>query len=177
MNGWPAFDVLTTQDAYWEWLKRAHDHGLQLMVMLAVNNSVLCHLAYTWFVRVRRRRLGRPPDPGRQGPPDLHRWRRRRTRQGFYRIVYSADEARQAIEDGKLAVVLGTEVDTAWGCTVGALLRRKGGAAIGPEVLQCRHSRRLPGAPRRQRLWWERGLQRPFRARTAFFVTASSSTS
>ena len=24
MNGWPAFDVLTAQQAYWEWLKRAH---------------------------------------------------------------------------------------------------------------------------------------------------------
>ena len=40
--------------------------------------------------------------------------------QGFYRIVYSAEEARDAIQDGKLAVVLGTEVDTEWGCTPGA---------------------------------------------------------
>ena len=31
--------------------------------------------------------------------------------QGFYRIVYSAAEARAAIYAGKMAVVLGTEVD------------------------------------------------------------------
>src|ERR1051326_3237557 len=42
MQGWPAYDIVTAQQVYWEWLKRANDHGLKLIVMLAVNNAVLC---------------------------------------------------------------------------------------------------------------------------------------
>jgi microsomal dipeptidase-like Zn-dependent dipeptidase len=122
MNGWPAFDVHTAQQAYWEWLQRAHDNGLKLMVMLAVNNSLLCQLA------IHRASYGCGDDGAvnRQieGAKDLEDYIDARAGgpgQGFYRLVYSAEEAREAIEDGKLAVVLGTEVDTKWGCTPGAL--------------------------------------------------------
>jgi len=121
MNGWPAFDGLTTQQAYWEWLSRSHDHGLKLIVMLAVNNSVLCQLAMRLGAfgcsddgAVARQIQGAKDlqtyIDGRAGGPGL----------GFYRIVYSSEEARAAIQAGKLAVVLGTEVDTSWGCTTGA---------------------------------------------------------
>ena len=120
MNGWPAFDVLTAQQAYWEWLQRAHQHGMKLMVMLAVNNSVLCQLA------MHRNSFGCGDDSSVsrqiQGAKNLEDYIDARAGgpgQGFYRIVYSSDEARAAILDDKLAVVLGTEVDTAWGCTPG----------------------------------------------------------
>lgn len=121
MNGWPAHDVLTTQQAYYEWLERAHAHGLKLIVMLAVNNSVLCKLA------LHRGSFGCGDDASvsRQieGAKDLEGYIDARAGgpgQGFYRIVYNSEEARAAIADGKLAVVLGTEVDTSWGCTPGA---------------------------------------------------------
>jgi microsomal dipeptidase-like Zn-dependent dipeptidase len=121
MNGWPAFDVLTAQQAYWEWLKRAHKHGLKMIVMLAVNNSVLCQLA------LHRASYGCGDDAAVdrqiQGAKDLETYIDQRAaavgEEGFYKIVYSSEEARTAIEDGKLAVVLGTEVDTAWGCEPG----------------------------------------------------------
>jgi hypothetical protein len=117
MVGWPAYNVVTAQQVYWEWLKRAHDHGLKLMSMLAVNNQVLCHVA------VHRASFGCDDDSSvvRQiegakkletyidsveGGPGM----------GFYRVVYSAAEARAAIDAGKLAVVLGVEVDTPWRC-------------------------------------------------------------
>lgn len=122
MNGWPAFDVLTAQQAYWEWLKRAHKHGLKMIVMLAVNNSVLCQLA------VHRGSYGCGDDGAVnrqiQGAKDLEDYIDARAGgpgQGFYRIVYNSEEARTAIDNGKLAVVLGTEVDTAWGCEPGAI--------------------------------------------------------
>jgi microsomal dipeptidase-like Zn-dependent dipeptidase len=122
MNGWPAFDVHTAQQAYWEWLQRAHDNGLKLMVMLAVNNALLCQLA------VHRASFGCGDDGAVnrqiQGAKDLEDYidaRAGGAGQGFYRIVYSADEARTAIQAGKLAVVLGTEVDTAWGCKPDAI--------------------------------------------------------
>src|SRR5262249_50963135 len=45
LNGWPAWDVYTAQQAYYTWLQRAHDHGLKFMTMHAVNNRLLCTLA------------------------------------------------------------------------------------------------------------------------------------
>src|SRR4051795_11284798 len=36
--------------------------------------------------------------------------------QGFYRIVFDGQQARQAVAQGKLAVMLGVEVDTPRGC-------------------------------------------------------------
>jgi microsomal dipeptidase-like Zn-dependent dipeptidase len=121
MNGWPAFDVLTTQQAYWEWLGRAHQHGLKLMVMLAVNNSVLCQLA----MHLNSFGCGDDGAVARQiqGAKNLETYIDARAGgpgMGFYRIVYSAEEARSAIQAGKLAVVLGTEVDATWGCSVGS---------------------------------------------------------
>ena len=120
---WPGFDIHTTQQAYWEWLKRAHEHGMKLMVMLAVNNSVLCQLGprYTPYG------CGDDASVTRQiqGAKDLEDYIDARSGgpgQGFYRIVYSAEEARAAIYAGKMAVVLGTEVDTQWGCTTGNLV-------------------------------------------------------
>ena len=46
--------------------------------------------------------------------------------QGWFRIAYSAAEARQIINSGKLAVVLGIEVDELFGCGVqGTRLHRR----------------------------------------------------
>jgi microsomal dipeptidase-like Zn-dependent dipeptidase len=119
MDGWPAWNIVTAQQVYWEWLKRAHDHGMKLMVMLAVNNSVLCG------VGVHKTAFGCGDDGSVdrqiQGAKNLEQYIdavEGGPGMGFYRIVYSAAEARQAIQDGKLAVVLGTEVDTEWGCKV-----------------------------------------------------------
>jgi len=119
MQGWPAYNIVTAQQVYWEWLKRAHDHGLKLMVMLAVNNSVLCS------VGIHKSAFGCGDDGSVdrqiQGAKDLEHYIdavEGGPGMGFYRIVYSAAEAREAINNGKLAVVLGTEVDTEWGCTV-----------------------------------------------------------
>lgn len=121
MDGWPAFDVLTTQQAYWEWLERAHANGLKMIVMLAVNNSVLCQLA----LHIASYGCGDDGAVERQiqGAKDLQAYIDARSGgagEGFYRIVYSSEEARTAIQNNKLAVVLGTEVDTAWGCTTGS---------------------------------------------------------
>ena len=117
MIGWPAYNVVTAQQVYWEWLKRAHAHGLKLISMLAVNNQVLCHVA------VHRASFGCDDDASVerqiQGAKDLETYIdsvEGGPGQGFYRIVYSAAEAREAINAGKLAVVLGVEVDTPWGC-------------------------------------------------------------
>jgi microsomal dipeptidase-like Zn-dependent dipeptidase len=116
--GWPTWHTVTTQQAYWEWLQRAHEHGLKMITMTAVNNTVLCNVGVgiadygcdddSAVVRQidGAKQLEAYID-ARAGGPGL----------GFYRIVYSGPQARQAIADGKLAVVLGVEVDTPMGCT------------------------------------------------------------
>jgi microsomal dipeptidase-like Zn-dependent dipeptidase len=114
---WPTWNAVTTQQAYWEWLDRAHQHGLKMITMHAVNNAVLCNIG------VGIAAYGCDDDSAVlrqiQGAKDLEQYIDARAGgpgQGFYRIVYSSAEARDAIAHGKLAVMLGVEVDTPNGC-------------------------------------------------------------
>jgi microsomal dipeptidase-like Zn-dependent dipeptidase len=114
---WPRWNTVTTQQAYWQWLERAYQHGLKMITMTAVNNTVLCNLG------VGIAAYGCDDDSAVlrqiQGAKDLEAYIDARAGGpglGFYRIVYSGPEARQAITDGKLAVMLGVEVDTPMGC-------------------------------------------------------------
>src|SRR5215210_3412933 len=43
-DGWPRWDSVTHQAVYEDWLYRAVEGGLRLMIMLAVNNEFLCGL-------------------------------------------------------------------------------------------------------------------------------------
>src|SRR5262249_48734476 len=99
---YPAWDVLTTQQVYYEWVRRAFDHGMKLMVMLAVNNQVLCGL------------VGHRRDFGCADMPAIDRQiAAAKALEAFidaqtpdvpddswYHIVYSAREARETIAQG-----------------------------------------------------------------------------
>lgn len=115
---WPTWNAVTTQQAYWEWLQRAHQHGLKMITMTAVNNAMLCNLG------VGLSAFGCGDDAAVvrqiQGAKALETYIDQKAGgpgQGFYRIVYNSSQAREAIEQGKLAVMLGVEVDTPKGCT------------------------------------------------------------
>src|SRR5215831_3117820 len=43
-DGWPRYDSVTHQCVHVDWLERAWEGGLRLMVMLAVNNEWMCTL-------------------------------------------------------------------------------------------------------------------------------------
>lgn len=118
--GWPAWDVLTMQSAYWEWLKRAHEHGLQLIVMLANNSEFFCAEAVrrTDFGCLDDAALERQMDSAKLLEQYIDELSGPEPDNGFYQIVYSAEEARQEIARGNLAVVLGSETDHQWGCKV-----------------------------------------------------------
>ena len=112
-NGWPTWHTTTHQQVYYKWLERAYQDGLRLISMLAVTNEALClsnkhvrgtdcadsmaaiddqldeAVAFETFL------------DAKSGGPG----------QGWFRIVRTPAEARQVIADGKLAVVLGIEVD------------------------------------------------------------------
>ncbi len=133
-DDWPRFDQSTHQKMYYRWLERAFKGGLRLMVMLAVNNEAQCKLP----IALRRTK----DDEGNFYGCDDERAIQRQIDKayelekfidleddgalngsGWYRIVLSPDDpnpqrpgARQVISSGKLAVVLGIEVDSLLGC-------------------------------------------------------------
>lgn len=123
---WPAWNTLTHQQMYVDWLDRAREGGLRLVVALAVHAEALCKLRV-----VDKPRYADHSDPcddmtvadrqldaikrmeayvdARAGGPD----------RGWFRIVRTPQEARAAIAKNQLAVVLGIEVDSPFGCHVG----------------------------------------------------------
>ena len=115
-DGWPRWNNLTHQAVYQDWLKRALDGGLKLLVMLAVNNELVAEAA--------NRAPGRSSDDMEAVDLQLQFAHKMETYidaqcggpgKGWYRIVRSPQEARDAIEAGQLAVVLGIEVDNIFG--------------------------------------------------------------
>jgi microsomal dipeptidase-like Zn-dependent dipeptidase len=116
-DGWPRWDSKTHQQVYYEWLERAFRGGLKLMVMLAGNNEVLGEVSNhkTAFgcndMDAVDRQVAKARDlqtfiDDQNGGPG----------KGWYRIAYSGREARQIINSGKMAVVLGAEVPTLFNC-------------------------------------------------------------
>ena len=119
---WPnARKSPTHQVQYYRWLERAYMGGLRLIVQLATGNSVLCKLLkglesqempyecndmdtvdrtieHTFA-------LERYIDAQAGGPG-----------KGWFRIVYSPEEARDVINQGKMAVVTGIEITNLFDC-------------------------------------------------------------
>ena len=102
-----------------DWLKRAYDGGLRLLVVHAVNNKVLC--------QVNGDRFGDGCDDMKAVDRQINAAKQMESYldaqagaagKGWFRIAYSAAEARRIINSGGLAVVLGIEVDELFGCGV-----------------------------------------------------------
>jgi microsomal dipeptidase-like Zn-dependent dipeptidase len=141
--GWPKATTTTHQQAYYRWLQRAHKGGLQLTVMLAVNNEAMCagqpRLDYPVFdckdtmaaVRLQLQAakdmeywLGRECTRGQQ-----HACAKGQSpgtfpfltpKQGWFKVVYSPKEAREAIALGQMAAVLGIEESFLFDCRPGS---------------------------------------------------------
>lgn len=119
-SGWPAWDDSNHQQMYYRWIERAYRGGLRLLVAHAVNSEALC-------------RFGRQADDHAcddmaavdrqiQAAHDLEAYidaQHGGPGKGWLRIVTHAGEARRVIRSGKLAMVLGIEVDSLFGCKVG----------------------------------------------------------
>ncbi|MBT9554742.1 MAG: hypothetical protein IV100_01880 [Myxococcales bacterium] len=119
---WPnARKSSTHQTMYYRWLERAYLAGLRLLVHHATGNSVLCDVVVgigSQNVRydcndmvgvghsiTEMRGLERYIDAQAGGPG-----------KGWLRIVESAAEARDVVQQGKLAVVLGIEISNLFDC-------------------------------------------------------------
>lgn len=118
-DGWPKWNSITHQQAYHKWMERAYQGGMRLMVMLAVTNEALC--------RSSKRRLGWSCDDMEAVDRQIAATKELEAAidrmaggagEGWFRIAYSPQQARQIIRDGKMAVILGIEVDSLFGCKV-----------------------------------------------------------
>jgi microsomal dipeptidase-like Zn-dependent dipeptidase len=115
--GWPVHDTVTHQQIYWVWLERAWMAGLRLIVAQTVEDLPLCAIEplkshscnETTSVELQVRELRAMQDyiDAQNGGPG----------RGWFRLVYDPDQARQVIEQGKLAVVIGVESSNPFGCS------------------------------------------------------------
>lgn len=105
--GFPRFNSKLHQQQHVEWIKRAYEGGLRLLCALGVNNS---------FWATRAMGLGARPD----APIDdeaaciqqIEEMKRIAAQNASWmEIAYTPQEARQIILRGKMAVVLGVEMD------------------------------------------------------------------
>jgi microsomal dipeptidase-like Zn-dependent dipeptidase len=130
-TSWPNREIASHQQAYEDWLFRAYQGGLRLMVMLAVNSEDMFgrgenDLGNLGLVPIQTVRVA-----GRTGNDmETLEWQVREAYRmqehvdalnggagrGWYRIVRDPAEAGAAIAQGRMAVILGTELQHLFNC-------------------------------------------------------------
>ncbi|WP_066967442.1 PxKF domain-containing protein [Microbulbifer sp. Q7] len=124
-SGWPKWTSTTHQQAYYVWLERAWRGGLRAVSMLAVTNEALCKSTND---------TGRWAACENSMKPIIEQLLAAKkfeafiddladgvingngVGEGWFRIVTTPEQARQVISSGKLAVMLGIEVDNLFNC-------------------------------------------------------------
>jgi microsomal dipeptidase-like Zn-dependent dipeptidase len=130
-NSWPSVNRWTHQQVYKEWLFRAYQGGLRLMVMLAANSEDMFGRGEDEIPLLRHHVVQQVKAPGRSSN-DMESldWQIRAAYRlqteidndnggpgkGWYRIVRDPEEASKVISEGKLAVILGTELQHLFNC-------------------------------------------------------------
>ncbi len=113
---WPSYGGQIHHQTYHVWLQRAWLGGLRLMVNHLVANEGLCQL---WPIKGHDCNEMETIEIQRQLTLDLQDYIDAQAGgpgKGFFRIVYSSQQARQVIEAGQLAVILGTENEKVFDC-------------------------------------------------------------
>ena len=117
-SGWPVYNTQTHQQVYYVWLQRAWEAGERLVVAQTVDDEPICRIEpsrnaggcdETRSIEAQIRRLRALQDyvDAQSGGPG----------RGWFRLVYSPAQARQAIKRGKLAVIIGIESSDLFGCS------------------------------------------------------------
>ena len=116
-SGWPTYDTYTHQQAYYRWLQRAYMAGLRVVVAQLVEDEPLCEMVprkshscdETETIALQAQRLRELQDyvDAQAGGPG----------EGWFRIVTKARQARRTIKRGKLAVLMGVESSSPFGCS------------------------------------------------------------
>ncbi|MER6348832.1 galactose-binding domain-containing protein [Streptomyces sp. NPDC001595] len=113
---WPAHDSLTHQQNYYAWVERAWRGGQRVLVNDLVTNGVICSVYFfkdrgcdeMTSIRLQAKLtydLQAYVDRMYGGPG-----------KGWFRVVTDSAQARDVVEQGKLAVILGVETSEPFGC-------------------------------------------------------------
>ena len=98
---WPSWCSILHQQMWVDWIQRAHEGGLNIMVALAVSSHTIAHAAHTHG----------PHDDEQvmmdciQGIKDLA------AHSTFMEIAYTPQDVRRIVAAGRLAVIIGSEMD------------------------------------------------------------------
>jgi microsomal dipeptidase-like Zn-dependent dipeptidase len=102
-DGWPRFTTMVHQQMYIDWIRRAYDGGLRLMVAHAVNNEMLAnqyngHQLYDDKSAVETQLAAMKYMVAHHSD--------------WMEVAYTPQDARRIIQQNKLAIILGVEVDS-----------------------------------------------------------------
>src|ERR1700688_61613 len=132
-RSWPNHNIWTHQQVYQDWLFREYQGGLRLMVMLAVNSEDMFGRGENHIHIIGKHKFQRFKKSGRTGNDmEALEWQVRAAYDmqrlideksggpgmGWYRIVRDPEEASEVVAQGKLAVILGTELQHLFNCDV-----------------------------------------------------------
>ncbi|MFJ2814858.1 discoidin domain-containing protein [Streptomyces sp. NPDC087294] len=113
---WPAYNSMTHQANYYAWVERAWRGGQRVLVNDLVTNGTICSI-YPFKARscdeMTSIRLQAKLTYELQDYIDAMYGG---TGKGWFRIVTDSAQARQVVQQGKLAVVLGVETSEPFGC-------------------------------------------------------------
>ncbi len=120
---WPEQSTVSHQQAYYRWIERAHKAGLKFMVSHLVENEVLCNVQKTvnplsWVPSNTCNTMGSVVNQ-RQTLTDMENYIDAQAGgpgKGFFRLVTSPAQAREVINEGKLAVLIGIETSELFNC-------------------------------------------------------------
>jgi len=132
-ESWPSVDMWTHQQVYKDWLFREYQGGLRLMVMLAANSEDMFGRGEDEIPIIRHNVIQETRAENRSSNDmesldyQILAAYRLQTEidaefggrgKGWYRIVRDPDEASHVVSEGKLAVILGVELQHLFNCDI-----------------------------------------------------------
>ena len=124
LSNWSIHRAATHQSLYYKWIERAYLGGMRMMIEYMESTEVVCEIYkeilpgeslsrscnemdHVDHQLVKIKELQDYVDAQNGGPG-----------KGWFRLVYSPEEAREVIKAGKLAVILGIEIENPFNCFV-----------------------------------------------------------
>ncbi|MCG8670796.1 MAG: dipeptidase [Pseudomonadales bacterium] len=118
---WPRRDTVSHVQAYYRWIERAYLAGLRILVTHVTGNPTFCQLIGTIHITKLEGDCS-PEDTVRLQTEYIYEIQDYIDAQsggpgkGWFRVATSSEQAREFINDNKLAVVLGSEYSTLFDC-------------------------------------------------------------
>lgn len=124
LTDWNVHKTATHQSLYYKWIERAYLGGMRMMVEYMESTEVVCktyksilpsesfaescnEMVHVDHQLIKIKELQDYIDAQNGGPG-----------KGWFRIVYSPEQAREVIKAGKLAVILGIEIENPFNCFI-----------------------------------------------------------